>query len=198
MSTEIIFGEKAVHAYPDGFTCAACGSEFNEHTVDVEDFCVVVTDVEGAMCTKCYIASNEVEVNGEILINDGDYKLRDGCGWFEVDDFAVRITRTDSGIRCAVYQCGNEDGDELGYVDVDTSSLKADPKSSDEEKPVPKSFQVSMFETLKHTCIVTAMDSDEAYSKGYDVIVNGASCEYDTESIGSDDPEVHELGPNES
>ena len=50
--SETLFKEKAVHAYPNGWTCVQCGDEYSEQTVDVKDFYVVNT-VEGTLCLSC-------------------------------------------------------------------------------------------------------------------------------------------------
>ena len=55
---DFMFGVSAVHAYPDGFTCAHCGIEHTEETIDVEDLCIVNTDNEGTICLKCYVEEN--------------------------------------------------------------------------------------------------------------------------------------------
>ena len=46
------FKEKAVEAYPDGWTCVECGDEYSERTTDAEDFYVIITN-EGTLCKKC-------------------------------------------------------------------------------------------------------------------------------------------------
>ena len=42
------------------------------------------------------------------LLNDTDYVLVDGAGWFTVKGFAVRIHSTDEGIIVDVYKDGAE------------------------------------------------------------------------------------------
>ena len=56
---EIILGEEAVHAYPDGWTCVHCGDEYSENTTDVEDFYVINTD-EGTICFTCEVNDEKV------------------------------------------------------------------------------------------------------------------------------------------
>ena len=41
-------------------------------------------------------------------LQDGDYTLADGAGWFAVKGFAVRIISTDEGIVVDVYKNGAE------------------------------------------------------------------------------------------
>lgn len=69
--------------------------------------------------------------------------------------------------------------------------------------PIPekknKKFMMSVLETLRHTCIVTAENEGEAFDKGYEIIMNGPESEFDTESLGTDgnDFAVNELDDNE-
>ena len=55
--SETLFKEKAVHAYPNGWTCVQCGDEYSEQTVDVKDFYVINTD-EGTLCLSCFELEN--------------------------------------------------------------------------------------------------------------------------------------------
>ena len=48
----IYYHKDAVYAYPNGWTCISCGTEFSERTIDVECFYVINTD-EGTKCFKC-------------------------------------------------------------------------------------------------------------------------------------------------
>ena len=52
MSKMIVTKEKAVEAYPDGWTCVSCGTEFSYKTINVECFYAIVTD-EGTECIEC-------------------------------------------------------------------------------------------------------------------------------------------------
>ncbi len=56
MST-LLLKEQAVDSCPDGWSCAHCGDEYSEKTVNVEDYYVLSTD-EGTLCLKCYELEN--------------------------------------------------------------------------------------------------------------------------------------------
>lgn len=47
-----LFKEKAVQAYPDGWTCVFCGDEYTEKTIDVSCFYVIDTK-NGTECLGC-------------------------------------------------------------------------------------------------------------------------------------------------
>ena len=55
--TTTILKEQAVDSCPDGWSCAHCGDEYSEKTVNVEDYYVLITD-EGTLCLKCYELEN--------------------------------------------------------------------------------------------------------------------------------------------
>ena len=55
--SETLFKEKAVHAYPNGWTCVQCGDEYSKQTVDVKDFYAINTD-EGTLCLSCFELEN--------------------------------------------------------------------------------------------------------------------------------------------
>jgi hypothetical protein len=46
-------------------------------------------------------------------LDDGDYVLADGAGWFEVGNFAIRIAKTDEGVACDIYRNHDEMGEAL-------------------------------------------------------------------------------------
>ena len=50
---EFLFKKNVVHAYPNGWTCTNCGTEFSEKTIDVECLYVVNTSV-GTLCLECH------------------------------------------------------------------------------------------------------------------------------------------------
>ena len=41
-------------------------------------------------------------------LEDSDYRLTDGAGWFAVKGFAIRINSTDEGVVVDVYKNGAE------------------------------------------------------------------------------------------
>ena len=47
-----LYGEDVVHAYPDGWSCISCGTDFDEDTINVECLYVIQTK-EGVECLKC-------------------------------------------------------------------------------------------------------------------------------------------------
>jgi len=55
--SKTLFKEQAVDSCPDGWSCAHCGDDYSEKTVDVEDYYVLITD-EGTLCLKCYELEN--------------------------------------------------------------------------------------------------------------------------------------------
>ena len=50
---ETLFGNDVVHAYPNGWSCVSCGTEFSEKTINVECLYVFSTEV-GTLCLKCH------------------------------------------------------------------------------------------------------------------------------------------------
>ena len=50
---EFLFKKNVVHAYPNGWTCTNCGTEFSEKTINVECLYVVNTSV-GTLCLECH------------------------------------------------------------------------------------------------------------------------------------------------
>jgi hypothetical protein len=49
---------------------------------------------------------------------------------------------------------------------------------------MPKTWEVIIFETVRHSATVEAETRDEAYRKAYEVIANGPDSEYETEAEG--------------
>jgi hypothetical protein len=47
-----LYGKDVIHAYPDGWSCISCGTEFTEKTIDIECLYVIHTE-EGTECLKC-------------------------------------------------------------------------------------------------------------------------------------------------
>jgi hypothetical protein len=47
-----------------------------------------------------------------------------------------------------------------------------------------KTWEVIIFETVRHSTTVEASTRDEAYTKAYEIIANGPDSEYDTEAEG--------------
>jgi hypothetical protein len=41
-------------------------------------------------------------------LEDGDYALTSGCGWFTVKGFAIRIHSTDEGVAVDIYENSKE------------------------------------------------------------------------------------------
>ena len=61
-------------------------------------------------------------------IIDGDYILKDGCGWFEVGGFSIRIRHTEEqGVSCLIFKLGEED------LDIIDSAYAANYEPPDEE-----------------------------------------------------------------
>ena len=52
MKINYLYGEDVVHAYPDGWSCISCGTDFDEETINVECLYVIQTK-EGVECLKC-------------------------------------------------------------------------------------------------------------------------------------------------
>ena len=50
---ETLFGKDVVNAYPDGWSCVSCGTEFSEKTINVECLYVIQTENE-VLCLKCH------------------------------------------------------------------------------------------------------------------------------------------------
>jgi|TARA_R110002153_G_scaffold137511_1_gene287594 hypothetical protein len=48
-----LFKNDVVDAYPDGWTCIGCGTEFSEKTINVECLYVIQNE-EGTECLKCF------------------------------------------------------------------------------------------------------------------------------------------------
>lgn len=46
------------------------------------------------------------------ILEDGEYILKDGCGWFEVENISIRIRKTDECVYVDLYGKGCEDADE--------------------------------------------------------------------------------------
>jgi hypothetical protein len=53
-----MFKEQAVQAYPDGWTCVSCGTEFSEKTIDVDCFYVIDSE-NGTECLECITNKEE-------------------------------------------------------------------------------------------------------------------------------------------
>jgi hypothetical protein len=50
------------------------------------------------------------------MLADDDYVLKEGAGWFEVNEFAVRIREFPDGLRVTVCRNGNEAEAALGEL----------------------------------------------------------------------------------
>jgi hypothetical protein len=60
-------------------------------------------------------------------LEDGDYVLTEGSGWFTVKGFAVRIHATDEGVAVDVYVNGKEDDGPISSaygLDVEAGARK--------------------------------------------------------------------------
>jgi len=53
---------QAIGAYPDGWTCVACGDEYTKETIDAKDFYAIDTKY-GTECLKCV---NETKTESEV------------------------------------------------------------------------------------------------------------------------------------
>jgi len=61
-------------------------------------------------------------------IIDGDYILKDGCAWFEVGGFSIRIRHTkEQGVSCIIFKLGEED------LDIIDSAYAVNYEPPDEE-----------------------------------------------------------------
>ena len=49
---KLLFKKDVVDAYPDGWSCVSCGTEFSKKTINVECLYVIETE-EGVECLKC-------------------------------------------------------------------------------------------------------------------------------------------------
>ena len=45
-------------------------------------------------------------------------------------------------------------------------------------------YEVVIYETVAHKVVVKAESRDEAYDKGFDIIISGNNGEYETEALG--------------
>jgi len=59
------------------------------------------------------------------LLNDEDYVLAEGCGWFEVGGFAVRIYHDNDLLRVSVCKAGDEMVD-YGELEIPNDVLEDD------------------------------------------------------------------------
>lgn len=66
------------------------------------------------------------EVGGLTKLLDGDYLLTEGCGWFEVKGFAIRIHHTDEGVVVDVF-------DSAALSNGDTEAIVASTYAFDSE-----------------------------------------------------------------
>ena len=71
MKNKYLYGEDVVHAYPNGWSCVSCGTDFNKETINVECLYVIQTK-EGVECLKC-VNENTAE---EIEIKPRDTRSR--------------------------------------------------------------------------------------------------------------------------
>ena len=58
MKNKYLYGEDVVHAYPDGWSCVSCETDFDEETINVECLYVIQTK-EGVECLKCVNEKNQ-------------------------------------------------------------------------------------------------------------------------------------------
>lgn len=59
-------------------------------------------------------------------LKDGDYKLLEGAGWFEVKGFAIRICATDEGVVVDICQNGKEYNEALASCCALDNDLETD------------------------------------------------------------------------
>jgi len=70
-NTNYLFKSDVVQAYPDGWTCVNCGTEFSKKTIDVENLYVISTD-DGTECIQCNIErinENESEQRKKTIVD---------------------------------------------------------------------------------------------------------------------------------
>ena len=63
MKNKYLYGEDVVHAYPNGWSCVSCGTDFNKETINVECLYVIQTK-EGVECLKC-VNENDVQTSNK-------------------------------------------------------------------------------------------------------------------------------------
>jgi hypothetical protein len=52
-TTNFYYRDNAVIAYPDGWSCEECGTEFTKKTINVECY-YVICNKDGTICLECY------------------------------------------------------------------------------------------------------------------------------------------------
>ena len=65
MKINYLFKEDVVHAYPDGWSCIGCDTNFDKETINVECLYVIQTK-EGTECLECFNERNYVQINRRI------------------------------------------------------------------------------------------------------------------------------------
>ena len=66
---EILFGKDVVDAYPDGWSCVSCGTDFDEETINVECLYVIQTENE-VLCLKCFDTEEEKIIEEHLFEED--------------------------------------------------------------------------------------------------------------------------------
>jgi hypothetical protein len=66
---------------------------------------------------------NNKASNQEIDLEDNDYNLIDGMGWFSLKKFSIKISEIDDGIAVGVYKKSYEDHGPLFYTRVFDEAL---------------------------------------------------------------------------
>jgi hypothetical protein len=54
-------------------------------------------------------------------------------------------------------------------------------------------YEITIVERIKHTVEVEALNEEEAFTKGYEIVMNGPDDEYSSESQGSAEAYVYEI-----
>lgn len=67
--------------------------------------------------------SNSSLMRKTCALKDGDYLLKDGAAWLEVDGFSIRVARTDEGVAVDIYKNGHEMEDAIASTYAFTSEL---------------------------------------------------------------------------
>ena len=68
----------------------------------------------------------EVKLNetNDINLQDGDYVLIDGNGWFQIDGFAIRLHRTDEGVIADIWDNAGEQESPIASTYAFTADLE--------------------------------------------------------------------------
>ena len=66
---EILFKKDVVDAYPDGWSCVSCSTNFDEETINVECLYVIQTENE-VLCLKCFDNEEEKRIEENLFYQE--------------------------------------------------------------------------------------------------------------------------------